>query len=69
MFFFFAIAKRITVEEALEHPYLTNLHDPVEEPVATTPFNFDFEQREFTREEYKQLIYNECLVFRPEGTP
>lgn len=43
-------AKRITVEEALAHPYLANLHDPAEEPVATTPFNFDFEQREFTRE-------------------
>jgi len=62
-------AKRITVDEALEHPYLANLHDPAEEPVATTPFNFDFEQREFTRDEYKQLIYNECLAFRPEGTP
>jgi len=56
-------AKRIAVEEALAHPYLANLHDPAEEPVATTPFNFDFEQRDFTRDEYKQLIYNECMAF------
>jgi len=58
-------AKRITVEESLEHPYLANLHDPAEEPVANAPFNFDFENWELTRDEYKELIYNECLAFRP----
>ena len=26
--------KRITVEEALQHPYLTQLHDPSAEPAA-----------------------------------
>jgi mitogen-activated protein kinase 7 len=36
-------AERITVEEALEHPYLSIWHDPNDEPVAPTPFDFDFE--------------------------
>jgi mitogen-activated protein kinase 7 len=36
-------AQRITVEEALEHPYLAIWHDPNDEPEAPAPFDFDFE--------------------------
>jgi mitogen-activated protein kinase 7 len=36
-------AQRITVEEALEHPYLSIWHDPNDEPDAPAPFEFDFE--------------------------
>lgn len=36
-------AERITVEEALEHPYLAIWHDPNDEPEAPAPFDFDFE--------------------------
>lgn len=37
--------KRITVEEALEHPYLAELHCPEDEPttVPVSAFDFDFE--------------------------
>jgi mitogen-activated protein kinase 7 len=35
--------QRITVEEALEHPYLAIWHDPNDEPVAPQPFDFGFE--------------------------
>jgi len=59
-------SKRITVDEALSHPYVANLHDPNDEPVAVPPFNFDFEGWELTREEYRDLIYQEMLVFHPE---
>jgi serine/threonine protein kinase len=30
--------KRITVEDALKHPYFAPLHDPDDEPVASEPF-------------------------------
>jgi mitogen-activated protein kinase 7 len=36
-------AQRITVETALEHPYLAIWHDPNDEPEAPAPFEFDFE--------------------------
>ena len=35
--------RRITVEQALSHPYLASLHDVNDEPSATTSFEFDFE--------------------------
>lgn len=60
-------AKRITVDEALAHPYLAALHDPADEPVASTPFNFDFENWELTKEAYKDLIWNEICAFHPEA--
>lgn len=34
---------RITVEDALKHPYLKNFHDLVSEPVCQNIFNFSFE--------------------------
>ena len=37
-------AKRITVEEALEHPYLAIWHDPNDEPECPSQFDFGFEQ-------------------------
>jgi serine/threonine protein kinase len=36
-------AERITVEEALEHPYLAIWHDPNDEPDHPEPFDFGFE--------------------------
>ncbi|KAI3441769.1 uncharacterized protein J3R85_001801 [Psidium guajava] len=52
-------SKRITVDEALCHPYLAPLHDINEEPVCPTPFIFDFEQPSFTEENIKELIWRE----------
>ncbi|MBA0555322.1 hypothetical protein Golob_025508 [Gossypium lobatum] len=57
---------RITVEDALAHPYLSSLHDLSDEPVCMTPFNFDFEQHALTEEQMKELIYREALTFNPE---
>ncbi|KAK9127243.1 hypothetical protein Syun_016040 [Stephania yunnanensis] len=59
-------AKRITVEEALAHPYLESLHQPTDEPVCCKPFSFDFEQHPLMDEELKELIYRETLEFNPE---
>ncbi|MQL97851.1 hypothetical protein Taro_030549 [Colocasia esculenta] len=59
-------SKRITVDEALCHPYLASLHDLNDEPVCPHPFNFDFEQPSFTEENIKELIWRESLKFNPD---
>ncbi|GAV71378.1 Pkinase domain-containing protein [Cephalotus follicularis] len=55
--------KRITVEEALNHPYLSALHELNEEPTCPSPFNFDFEQTTLNEEDIKDLILREALSF------
>ncbi|KAL6011100.1 Mitogen-activated protein kinase 3 [Asimina triloba] len=57
--------QRITVEEALAHPYLAKLHDLADEPVCTESFSFDFEQHPLSEEQMKELIYLESLSFNP----
>lgn len=59
--------KRMTVEEALAHPYLANYHDPADEPTVP-PLDeafFDFDQRkdEISKDELKELLYNEIMAF------
>ncbi|KAK6935972.1 Protein kinase domain [Dillenia turbinata] len=58
--------KRITVEEALNHPFLSSLHEINVEPVCPSPFVFDFEQAALTEEDIKELIWRESLKFNPD---
>ncbi|KAF9597883.1 hypothetical protein IFM89_022095 [Coptis chinensis] len=58
--------QRITVEEALDHPYLARLHDIADEPVCPEPFSFEFEQQVLTEEQIKEMIYREALEYNPE---
>ncbi|CAA7403747.1 unnamed protein product [Spirodela intermedia] len=58
-------SRRITVDQALCHPYLSSLHDLNDEPVCPHAFNFDFEQPSFTEENIKELIWREALNFNP----
>ena len=54
-------SKRITVEEALEHPYLETYHDPADEP-SHTPFDFSFEQ--YNRiEDLRSILIKFCNNF------
>ncbi len=55
--------KRITVEQALEHPYLEPYHDPADEPVHPRFFDFAFEQAN-TQEEMRILIAEEVAAFK-----
>ncbi|GAY38257.1 hypothetical protein CUMW_035300 [Citrus unshiu] len=57
--------KRITVDEALAHPYLARLHDEADEPVCPEPFSFDFEQQSLGEEQIKDMIYQEALALNP----
>ncbi|GAA5958214.1 hypothetical protein JCM21900_000146 [Sporobolomyces salmonicolor] len=61
--------KRLTVEQCLEHPYLANYHDPDDEPVAPplepSFFHFDLQKEAISRQELKELLYNEVMQFKP----
>ena len=58
--------KRITVEEALSHPYLASLHDPSDEPLAHAEFSFEFERMPLTKHALRELLTSEMLCFHPE---
>ncbi len=53
-------AKRITVEEALQHPYLEQYHEPGDEPTADPIpkdfFNFDKDKDSLSKEELKSTF-------------
>lgn len=58
-------ATRITCDEALKHPYLAVWHDPADEPICPTKFDFGFEEVQDV-EGMKRLILREVASFREE---
>jgi mitogen-activated protein kinase 1/3 len=58
--------KRISVEEALEHPFVQHLHDPFDEPVGYPIPGFEFEREDITMEELKWLLWQEVVARHPE---
>lgn len=56
-------ASRISVEQALEHPYLQIWHDASDEPECPTTFNFDFEIIDDVNE-MRKMILSEVYQFR-----
>lgn len=57
--------KRITIEEALKHPYLAALHNEASEPVCEKPFDFTFENVDMTKKVLQDLMWEEIYKFRP----
>ncbi|CDK24603.1 unnamed protein product [Kuraishia capsulata CBS 1993] len=57
--------KRIKVEEALGHPYLSLYHDPNDEPIAEKipPDFFDFDKKkdDLTINELRKMLYDEVM--------
>ena len=58
--------KRYTVDQCLSHPYFEGLHDPEQEPITTTPFDWSFDDVELTKENLQSMIYDESLYFHDE---
>jgi len=57
-------SQRITVSEALKHPYLAVLHDPMDEPTALELFNdLEGDEKSLDLETYRSLIYKEVEWF------
>uniref|UniRef100_A0A7S0MYV6 Mitogen-activated protein kinase n=2 Tax=Pyramimonas obovata TaxID=1411642 RepID=A0A7S0MYV6_9CHLO len=58
-------SKRITVEQALEHPYLASLHDLSDEPCASEPFEFEYEYDHMAEDMIREQVYNQALELHP----
>jgi len=56
-------AERITVEEALAHPYLEAYHDVEDEPSHKKPFDFSFEALD-SIEDMRKMISQEVMEFK-----
>lgn len=61
--------KRITVEEALKHPFMAHLHSEEDEPVCDQFFDFSFEDEKLHRIRLQELIWEEVGDFRPNCLP
>ncbi|XP_034275739.1 mitogen-activated protein kinase 7 [Pantherophis guttatus] len=61
--------ERISVVEALNHPFLSKYHDPDDEPDCVPAFDFDFDKQVLTKEQIKETIVAEIKDFheRREG--
>lgn len=55
---------RISVDDALQHEYIRQYHDPDDEPTAE-PFDNSFESRGLNTEGWRQLVYQELQTFKP----
>jgi len=58
--------ERITVDEALAHPYFKSLHNLKSENECRDPFDFEFEKTHMTKEVLQELMWQEIQHFRPE---
>ncbi|CAF2077010.1 unnamed protein product [Rotaria magnacalcarata] len=54
--------RRVSVEDALKHPYLAQYYDPLDEPVAPHLFTFDMELDDLPLLQLKQLIFEETEI-------
>ena len=61
--------KRITVQEALEHPFMAQLHSEEDEPIAEHSFDFSFEDEKLNRIRLQELIWEEVGDLRPICLP
>ena len=58
--------RRITVEQALEHPFLESMHDPEDEPIFEGQMDFGFEtDASLDLDAVKRLILKELAHFNP----
>ena len=62
-------AKRITIDQALAHPYMEKLHFVDDEPTgnAVADFDFDFELYSLKIPEYKELIFEEIKLYHDQA--
>lgn len=60
--------RRITAEEAIEHPYFKQLHDPMDEPITFPVDPYEFERSSVTMHEMRKYLWNEVQRFHGEPT-
>lgn len=65
----FSPDRRVSVEEALRHPYFASLHNAKKEPECKAHFDFTFERIEMTKEALQDFMWEEIFQFRPAMRP
>ncbi|XP_058750136.1 mitogen-activated protein kinase 7-like [Vicia villosa] len=58
--------KRITVSEALQHPYMAGLYDPRCNLPARAPINLDINEN-WDEDRIREMMWNEMLHYHPEA--
>ncbi|KAG4999918.1 hypothetical protein AAZX31_08G112500 [Glycine max] len=58
--------KRITVLEALQHPYMASLYDPRCDPPAQVPISLDIDEH-WGEPMIREMFWNEMLHYHPEA--
>jgi serine/threonine protein kinase len=58
--------ERITVDEALAHPYFKSLHNVKSEGECSRAFDFEFEKMHMTKEVLQEFMWQEIQHYRPE---
>eukprot|EP00531_Pseudo-nitzschia_arenysensis_P007735 CAMPEP_0116143258 /NCGR_PEP_ID=MMETSP0329-20121206/15352_1 /TAXON_ID=697910 /ORGANISM="Pseudo-nitzschia arenysensis, Strain B593" /LENGTH=464 /DNA_ID=CAMNT_0003638561 /DNA_START=328 /DNA_END=1722 /DNA_ORIENTATION=- len=61
--------RRINVGDALSHPFLSQLHNEEDEPVAEKVFDYTFENEKLHRLRLQELIWREAGHYRPSCLP
>ncbi|KAF4729410.1 hypothetical protein FOZ63_028588 [Perkinsus olseni] len=57
--------RRISVDQALKHPYLEGYHSPDDEPEAERPVDWSFDNFKPTKRLLQNYVYCECARFHP----
>jgi len=58
--------KRITVEEAMNHPFFSDFKE-IEKPLSEVKFEWEWDNHTFNESLLKKLVYMESLCYHPEG--
>lgn len=61
-------SKRISVTEALQHPYMSALYDPSANPPAQVPLDLDIDE-DLGENMIRELMWQEMLYYHPEAAP
>lgn len=61
--------KRITASEALQHPFFKKFYDKniIESNICERQFDFDWEKLTRTKENIRDLIFREIVLYRPDA--
>ena len=58
---------RMTIEEALNHPYVADFHNPEEEIVCQKTIHINInDNKKFTIKEYRDALYNDIAKRKKE---
>ncbi|KAJ5116104.1 mitogen-activated protein kinase Hog1 [Penicillium angulare] len=64
----FDVDDRISTEKALAHPYMAPYHDPTDEPVVESKFDWRFDNADVSISAWKAAVFKEVLLFRQFST-